>query len=874
MVLLVITSRAQQAAGVIPGLTTSEVAALSTTLDQGVAGPLMAVIDGRTALTQASLKFPRDPAAVAAAVEALASAEAKLAAGRAEAFARIQRSSSKLTPAQVQSLADRATRGVIGTTSQATLRTAGRAQSIDYGPFLSATIIAKQPLGNTTNKGIAIKVGPNGEGTMLFDADLMRWSAGWTEGFLNLNGVAFDGVHGLNPGPAGRIGFATAPVPGWTSGTGTPSFTDPRDRPIGRIPTATAKYRGLYLQGDRVVISYTVGDTEVLESPGYATLPNGTPIFTRTFKIGPSTVQRSVLVADVTPTTEPVAGAAAVDGPAMGIVRLPATTESRTIAGLIGAPADARFEVLAAGRLALRLPALPEGASFTLAVANLAPAEQPAFGAWLKAPFPATDLATAKSGGPARWTGKIVTKGQLAASTTPDGAYAVDTITAPEENPYHAWMRFGGFDFFADGHRAAITTWSGDVWVVSGIDDKLESITWKRYATGLFQPLGLRIVKDEVYVLGRDQITRLKDLNGDGEADFYECFNNDVIVSPSFHEFALDLQTDRAGNFYFAKGGAVAPGGRGWQTTTPHTGTVLRVSADGSKLDIFATGVRAPNGLGMGPNDELTLADNEGTWTPTNRLNLVKQGDFLGVVDLAQRATPPDNYGNPILWTPHGSIDNSGGGQAWVPNDTRWGPFGGSIAYTSYGKSSLFLVMREVVGGLNQGGVVRFPLSVDTGVMRARFNAVDGQLYLCGLKGWQTTAVRDGAFQRVRYTGKPVEMPSALHVKAGGLQIDFAAPLDQKSATDLQNYSVEQWNYKWTSAYGSPEFSVANPDKQGHDTVEVKSAQLSADRRTLFLEIPDIKPVMQMRVKFHIQGASGADIDTEIHNTIARVPAL
>ena len=38
--------------------------------------------------------------------------------------------------------------------------------------------------------------------------------------------------------------------------------------------------------------------------------------------------------------------------------------------------------------------------------------------------------------------------------------------------------------------------------------------------------------------------------------------------------------------------------------------------------------------------------------------------------------------------------------------------------------------------------------------MRARFNAADGQLYVCGLKGWQTRATKDGIFQRVRYTGK------------------------------------------------------------------------------------------------------------------------
>jgi glucose/arabinose dehydrogenase len=92
----------------------------------------------------------------------------------------------------------------------------------------------------------------------------------------------------------------------------------------------------------------------------------------------------------------------------------------------------------------------------------------------------------------------------------------------------------------------------------------LENVSWKRYAAGLFQALGLKIVDNQVYVLGRDQITRLHDLNNDGEADFYENFNNDMQVTPGFHEFAFDLQTDPDGNFYFSKGGPVNPGGSGW----------------------------------------------------------------------------------------------------------------------------------------------------------------------------------------------------------------------------------------------------------------------------------------------------------------------
>src|SRR4029077_2695222 len=130
----------------------------------------------------------------------------------------------------------------------------------------------------------------------------------------------------------------------------------------------------------------------------------------------------------------------------------------------------------------------------------------------------------------------------------------------------------------------------GDVWLVDGIDAPTKGLAWQRIASGLFQPLGLKIVKDQVYVSCRDQIVILRDLNGDGETDFYECFNNDHQVTDHFHEFAMGLQTDAAGNFYYARAARHA-----LKALVPHHGTLLRVSKDGSKPDILATGFRAPN---------------------------------------------------------------------------------------------------------------------------------------------------------------------------------------------------------------------------------------------------------------------------------------
>ncbi len=97
----------------------------------------------------------------------------------------------------------------------------------------------------------------------------------------------------------------------------------------------------------------------------------------------------------------------------------------------------------------------------------------------------------------------------------------VDTIEPPFVNPWNAPFFFGDHDFFPDG-TAMLCTMQGDVWRVDGLDDTLGQVHWRRFATGLHQSLGLIVAEGQIYVLGRDQITRLHDLNGDGEADFYE----------------------------------------------------------------------------------------------------------------------------------------------------------------------------------------------------------------------------------------------------------------------------------------------------------------------------------------------------------------
>ena len=79
---------------------------------------------------------------------------------------------------------------------------------------------------------------------------------------------------------------------------------------------------------------------------------------------------------------------------------------------------------------------------------------------------------------------------------------------------------------------------------------------------------------------------------------------------------------------------------------------MLHLSKDGKDLEIFATGLRAPNGGSVGPHGEVTCSDNQGIWTPVDRVNLVKKGMFLGCVGSAHRTPPPTDYDKPLFWVP------------------------------------------------------------------------------------------------------------------------------------------------------------------------------------------------------------------------------
>lgn len=436
-------------------------------------------------------------------------------------------------------------------------------------------------------------------------------------------------------------------------------------------------------------------------------------------------------------------------------------------------------------------------------------------------------------GGPAQWPQWLETHGRLGQGAP----FAVDSIALPETNPYGTLFFLSGHDFMADG-TGVVATMTGEVWLVKGLDATLGKVRWKRFATGLHQPLGVRVKEGRIYVLGRDQITCLHDLNGDDEADFYECVTNAQGTSAAGHDYITGLEIDAEGRFYFASGNE----------------GVCRVKP-GGPVEVLATGFRNPNGLGLAEDGTVTTSVQEGEWMPASAVCQVVAGAHFGAGGPKNGQAPE----LPLLYLPRGE-DNSSGGQVFL-GGSAWESLRGqgNLVHFSPGAAAAFLVTRQNVKGRWQGAATRIVGGFKSGVQAGRFHPLDGHLYVSGMKGWGCYAPDDGCFQRLRYTGGETPVPVGVEARDNGILLRFNHGIDASLAKDSTRHLAQCWNYRYSAAYGSPEYSVRQPDTAGHDVLDIRSLQVLDGGKTLFVEMPQLTPANV--VHLHLEAGAERPLD-------------
>ena len=689
--------------------------------------------------------------------------------------------------------------------------------NVDSGSVICSHV---KHFGLNTHKGVAVHIhegSANAAASVgaVFDPLKFTFTDSWSGGFVSRGAGRF-GVHDGASAVGKRLFDFTAA--GWI------------------VPEGIAKkYLGFYRHGTDVVFAYKLGDATI-----YDRLWTLDGVLVRSLQFDgrlPAAASLTLMKADLK------ADIATIDG--FTLLQLTASTDEISV-GMHHGNTSPKLESNN-GNVVLAFGETASDATVHLQFNH----------------DPGTPLAALKASGgkmprqpkeltqpaPGLWTGKTATTaGELGNNSD---AFAIDTVTIPyaTANPFGTPMRLAGVGSLGDG-RMVVSTLLGDVWIVSGVDNSMKELTWQRIAAGLYQPLGLVVQDGKIILGGNDQITRLHDNNGDGEADFYECLTNDYPTTGG-HDFATSLQQDEQGRLYWA--------------TASHDFGLTRLDQNG-QLQSLGNGLRNSNGIGVSPDGSITLATvQEGSWTPATAIFDVGGGSFHG------HQGPKKDHGKlgydlPQCFVPRG-VDNSAGEIVFLPDDKRLGPLAGKAVGSSYGYGQHYLVLREELNGMVQGGTVPLPGEFNTGACRWSFNQDDGFLYIAGTEGWQSYGRENGGLQRLRFTGKPLPLALDFETRHNGLIIHCNAQISPESVTTA-NVFCQQWNYLFGPGYGSPEYSVKDEGRQGHDPVDVKSVHLLPDGKSVFLEIPQLHPVMQFHVHMKLQTADGQAFKPDAYLTL------
>ncbi len=392
--------------------------------------------------------------------------------------------------------------------------------------------------------------------------------------------------------------------------------------------------------------------------------------------------------------------------------------------------------------------------------------------------------------------------------------------------------KVGGMDFLSDG-RLVVSTWDaeGGVFILDNVQSgDPAKITVKRIASGLAEPLGLKVVDDVIYVLQKQELTRLKDLNGDEIIDEYYTVSNQWRTSANFHEFAFGLAF-KDEHFYATLATAINPGGASTQPQIQDRGRVVKINKNTGVTEFIAHGLRTPNGIGIGVDNEIFVADNQGDWLPACKIMHVTKDAFFGSHSVDPIGTANMKEKAPVVWLPQNEIGNSPSSPSLIPE----GIYKGQMTHGEVTHGGLKRVFVEKINNEYQGVVFRWMQGMEAGVNRHVWGP-DNAVYIGGIGStgnWRHDRKLWYGLQRIKYNDKPAFEMLAVRAKTNGLEIEMTQPLAAGIGTNALKYNIKQWWYKPTADYGGPKMDLEN--------LGIESIRISEDRKKIFLELDGMK---------------------------------
>ncbi|MBM80321.1 MAG: hypothetical protein CMJ78_06980 [Planctomycetaceae bacterium] len=450
-----------------------------------------------------------------------------------------------------------------------------------------------------------------------------------------------------------------------------------------------------------------------------------------------------------------------------------------------------------------------------------------------------------------------------------------------------------------DTDRVAVTIRKGEIWVIGGLSGPDASkVTYKRFAQGLHEPLGLLKRGDSFFTVQRSELTEVKDSDGNGVADEYLTVAKGWGVTGNYHEYAFGPKLDRDGNFWLTLnlGLGLKPDQKKLTVTNKSLGVSqgrwrgwgMKVTRDGELIPICA-GMRSPCGVGANRAGDMFYTDQQGNWVGTNTLHHMREGAFFHHPDaLASIEQPNSPIGKinsipngvpfpealkqlpvlkpPAVWFPYKKVGQSATDIMLDDSGGKFGPFDGQLFIGEFTLASINRVFLEKVDGQYQGACFPFREGFASAVLRMT-QAKDGRIYVgVSNRGWSSLGTAAYGLQRLEWTGKTPFEIKEMKARRDGFELRFTKPVDPKTASNVNSYQISSHTYLYHSTYGSPEIQAKNLD--------IESAAVSADRRSVVLKIEGLRELF-----VHSLSASGvrdANGERLLHDkayyTLNRIP--
>lgn len=426
----------------------------------------------------------------------------------------------------------------------------------------------------------------------------------------------------------------------------------------------------------------------------------------------------------------------------------------------------------------------------------------------------------------------------------------------------------------------------GKIYALKGVTGKDRSkITVREVAKDLQEPLGMAVLGKDVYISQRTKISKLVDMDGDGYYEGTQTVGSGWVAD-NYHHFAFGL-VPKDGFLYAALSVSITGGAPGINgPNPPFRGSVFRV--DPSKYDpnlplknieFLTSGHRTPNGLVVLPGGEILVAENQGAWQPSNKLNEVIPGHFYGHYNNTTFKTSQHPNGGvpgefddraltrPAVYIPQNEAGNSPSQSVVIPKGK---PFAGQLLVGDVKYGGLTRVFLEKVNGRLQGGIVHFTQGFESGINRLTWGP-DGSLYMAGIgasETWGWTDPKTGkettfGLQKVTFNGKKAFEYESIRATPDGFLVTLNKPA--ANLADPKQWSVRQWNYRPTPEYGG--------DKFNKERLEVKRAVPGRDGRSVRLVIPGLKEDRIVYLSSELKSKAGESLwSAESWYTLNAIP--